>query len=137
MLKIFSFVIFISGIIIAQQLPTPPQQGPEPDMGLLPIQDPTFKNFPLPEEVLLVYASNIDSSLYVKNYYVSTRSIPSVNVIPLNIPQSITYPEGTATLQPGGEDIWGDGNLGWRYVKDTIATPIERYLNNTYVNGQP
>lgn len=136
-IKAFIVLLLISGFIIPQQQPLPPQQGPEPDMGLIPTQSRTYKNFPTPEEVLVVYASNIDSSLYVKNYYVSIRTIPSVNVVPLNIPQSITYPEGTAELRPGGEDIWGNGNLGWRYVKDAIADPIQNYLNTTYVNGQP
>lgn len=139
LLKIFAVIFLISGYTIAQQQPIPPQQGPEPDMGLIPTQNLTYKNFPTPEEVLVVYARNIDSSSYVAQYYASVRNIPDENIIPegLFIPSSITYQEGIATLQAGGEDIWGLGNLGWRYVIDTIATPIQRYLNNTYVNGQP
>jgi uncharacterized protein (TIGR03790 family) len=53
------------------------------------------------------------------------------------VPTTKVYPEGTVTLQQSGEDIWGEGNLGWRYVKDVLADSIEFYLNNTYVNGQP
>ncbi len=136
--KFFAVLLLISGIAMAQE-PTPPQQGPEPDMGLIPTQNPTYKNFPTPDEVLVVYANNSvgDSSRYIKDYYVSVRNIPIVNLVSLDIPQSITYQEGTATLQPGGEDIGGDGNLGWRYVKDAIADPIQNYLNTTYVNDQP
>lgn len=84
-------------------------------MGLIPTQSRTYKNFPTPEEVLVVYANNIDSSLYIKNYYVEVRDIPGENVVELTIPDTITYPEGIATLRPSGEDIWGNGNLGWRY----------------------
>jgi uncharacterized protein (TIGR03790 family) len=87
--------------------------------------------------VLVVYANNVDSSDVIALYYQDTRNIPEVNIMDLTIPDSITYQEGTVRLYQGGEDIRGNGNLGWRYVKDTIATPIERYLNNTYVGGYP
>ncbi|HSW56315.1 MAG TPA: T9SS type A sorting domain-containing protein [Ignavibacteriaceae bacterium] len=124
---------------MAQSQPPPPLQGEEPDITLIPYQSPTYKNFPTPEEVLVVYAQNSigDSSQLVADYYRAKRNIPNVNVFFIDIPQSIVYPEGTAELQPGGEDIWGNGNLGWRYVKDAIADPIENYLNTTLVNGQP
>ncbi len=86
---------------------------------------------------MVVYATNVDSSDDVKNYYINTRNIPSINVIGLSIPDSIVYQEGTVKLFDGREDIRGDGNLGWRYVKDVIADTVEYYLNNTYVYSEP
>ncbi|OIO21492.1 MAG: hypothetical protein COT22_01260 [Ignavibacteria bacterium CG08_land_8_20_14_0_20_37_9] len=76
MIKIFFFVILILGISIAQQQPIPPQQGPQPYIELIPIQNTTHKNFPTPEEVLVVYANNIfgDSSKHIKAYQRLLRS---------------------------------------------------------------
>jgi len=87
--------------------------------------------------IFLVIAQSI--SKHIKDYYVAVRGIPEVNILTdgLFIPNSIIYPEGTVTVEQGGEDIRGEGNLGWRYAKDVIADPIQNYLNTTYVNGQP
>lgn len=41
-LKLFTVLLIVSGIVIAQQQPTPPLQGPEPDMGLIPTQSRTL-----------------------------------------------------------------------------------------------
>jgi len=42
LIKTFAVLFLISSINIAQQQPIPPQQGPEPDMGLIPTQNPTY-----------------------------------------------------------------------------------------------
>ena len=137
---ILVFVFLFSNLLlIAQQegdlLPADP-----PDPQQLRSQDPTYANIATPDEILVVYKNTVgnnDTSESIKDYYVSKRSIPSENVLGLSIPNSVTYQEGTVTLEQGGEDIRGSGNLGWRYVKDTIVIPIERHLNNTYVSGHP
>jgi len=89
---------------------------------------------------LVVYKISVSSdsiSEKIANYYQNKRSIPTVNMKRIDIPQSYTYPEGVATLFDNGEDIRSTGNLGWRYTNDFIAIPIQNYLNNTIVNGQP
>ena len=138
---IFVF-LFSNLLLIAQQWGDSLKYSPPLDPENITSQDPTYSNVVTPEEVLVVYKRTVgtnDTSESIANYYVNKRGIPSVNVIPngLIIPDTITYQEGTVILYQEGEDIRGTGNLGWRYVKDTIATPIERYLNNTYVSGQP
>ncbi len=138
-LLVFLF-LFSNLFLIAQQegdlIDDNPQNLQQPRS-----QDPTYTNVATPEEILVVYKRTIgedDSSEIIANYYATIRNIPSVNIMPgIDIPESITYPEGTATLFQGGEDIRGDGNLGWRYIKDVLADPIESYLNSTYVSGQP
>ena len=136
---LLSFFLFQS-LLIAQSPGDSMMIGNLPDPEQIQTQDPTYKNFPMPEEVLVVYADSTlgDSSRTVAEYYASVRNIPNENIMPgLTIPLSITYPEGTVTVEQGGEDIRGADTLCWRFVRDTIAAPIERYLNNTYVNGQP
>ncbi len=133
---VFAF-LFSNLLLIAQQEGDLIDDDPQ-NIQTMITQDPTYANVVTPDEILIVHASNIDSSNTIAEYYAEIRNIPSVNLMPgIYIPNSITYQEGTVTLHQGGEDIWGDGNLGWRYIKDTIATPIERYLKNTYVSGQP
>jgi hypothetical protein len=46
----------------------------------------TNANIPCPENVLVVYNSNSDTSFMVANYYKNARNIPSSNIIPLTIP---------------------------------------------------
>jgi hypothetical protein len=136
---LLSFLLFQS-LLIAQSPGDSMMVGDAPDPEQIQAQDPTYKNFPTPDEVLVVYADSTlgDSSRTVAEYYSSIRNIPNENLMPgLTIPPSITYPEGTVTVEQSGEDIRGADTLCWRYVRDTIATPIERYLNNTYVNGEP
>lgn len=137
---ILVFVFLFSNLfLIAQQegdlIDDNPQNLQQPRS-----QDPTYSNVVTPEEILVVYKNSVggnDTSESIKDYYVEKRSIPSVNILGLDIPNSIIYQEGTVTLYQGGEDIRGSGNLGWRYVKDVLADTIERYLNNTYVSGHP
>ncbi|NWG28045.1 MAG: TIGR03790 family protein [Ignavibacteriaceae bacterium] len=109
----------------------------EPDLEELLAQDPTNVNFPKPENILVVYSNNVDSSEIVAQYYASIRNIPEVNIKGITIPAIKIYSGDTVIVVQNNEIIRGNGNLGWRYVKDVIADTIEYYLNNTNVNGQP
>jgi uncharacterized protein (TIGR03790 family) len=109
----------------------------EPDLEQLLAQDPTNVNFPKPENILVVYAKNVDSSNTIAEYYSSIRNIPDENIKGINIPAIKIYSGDTVIVVQNNEIIRGNGNLGWRYVKDVIADTIEYYLNNTNVNGQP
>ncbi len=139
---IFSLLLIFSSCLLYAQLQNnlPPQAGPTPDVSTLLLQSPSNENFPTPENILVVYKTSVSSdsiSEKIANYYQNKRGIPTVNMKRIDIPQSYTYPEGVVTLFDNGEDIRGEGNLGWRYTYDVIAAPIQNYLNNTIVNGQP
>jgi len=136
---IFSMLfIFSSCLLYAQQQNNlPPQAGPTPDVSTLLLQSPSNENFPTPENILVVYNQNSQISYDIAQYYKVKRNIPLVNLKDIDILQTKTYPEGVVTLFDQGEDIRSEGNLGWRYTYDVIATPIQDYLNNTIVNGQP
>jgi hypothetical protein len=43
----------------------------------------TNANIPGPENVLVVYNENSDTSVMIKDYYVEARGIPSSNIFPL------------------------------------------------------
>jgi hypothetical protein len=134
---LFYSLLLLSNVLLIAQVPGETMLlGEESEEQLLP-QTPTNTSFPDAERVLVIYATNVDSSNDIKDYYVSRRNIPSVNIKGLNIPPTKVYPEGVVNVEQGGEDIRGVGNLGWRYVKDVLADPIEDYLNETIVNGQP
>jgi len=95
-------------------------------------QFPTFADPPTAENVLVVYRIDHPNSSAIKDHYVDIRSIPSTNVVPINLSQS--YPGISFTNSD--EVIVGEGNLGWQYVKERIADEIENHLNTTYYNGQ-
>ena len=46
-------------------------------------QTPTFADPPKPEHVLVVYNTQSDTSGFIKDYYLSVRNIPAVNVVGL------------------------------------------------------
>ena len=108
-----------------------------PDLEELLAQDPTNVNFPKPENILVVYSNDVDSSEIVAQYYASIRNIPEENIKGINIPTIKVYAGDTVTVVQNNEVILGNGNLGWRYVRDVLADTIEYYLNNTYIGGQP
>ena len=53
------------------------------------IQVPTDAGIPDANHVLVVYNSLSDTSLMVKNYYQNARGIPSSNIVPLPLPDSV------------------------------------------------
>lgn len=133
---IYLFLFFIYPILLIAQEPGDSMLvGDSPDLERLLTQDPTYANFAKPDEVLIVYANNVDSSDIIAEYYQSIRNIPEENKLSLYIPAYKIYQEGTVGLY-FGEELRGEGNLAWRYVKDEIADSIELYLNNTYSGGQ-
>ena len=137
-----SLFLFFNLLVVAQEPGEIMVIGEEPDSAQILPQEPTNAGLPDAERVLVVYANNDfgdDSSHMLAEYYASIRNIPEENVMigGLTIPPSKIYPEGIVNVVQGGEDIQGDGDLGWHYVKDIIADPIENYLNTTIVNGVP
>ena len=101
----------------------------------------TYANIAGPENVLVVYNTNSDTSRYVKDYYVNARNIPSINICALDtLPEdtTITYQGVTHTIEiVGWGDIIRDNNQAmsdtptfhaWKYFLDFIATPIRNYL---------
>jgi len=46
-------------------------------------QPPTYADPPGPENVLVVYNTLSDTSELIKNYYITARNIPAVNVVGL------------------------------------------------------
>lgn len=49
----------------------------------------TPPNIPGPENVLVVYNSNSDTSILIKNYYVNARNIPGKNIKGLDLPRRV------------------------------------------------
>ncbi len=104
----------------------------------------TNANISGPENVLVVYNSNSDTSIMVKNYYVNARGIPTSNIVPLNslIGHNITVNGSThsVSLAEGGNIIrdsvnhlngtWYASPHAWKYFYQYIALPIKEYLIN-------
>ncbi len=100
----------------------------------------TYANIPGPENVLVVYNSLNQTSIDVKAYYQTARSIPTSNIKGLNIPTS-AY-NGAVQLEQEGEVIRRMGScsdygsngvcdtLAWYYFEEYIAGPIRNHLNN-------
>ena len=134
---LFLFIIFFYGALIAQPI------GTQVTYPTLPTQTVTNANVPTAENVLVVYNSGNSTSVEVKNYYVTKRSIPTYNILGISIPSSFTYSTGTVILDQSGELIKNSGtcsesstevcdNIAWQFYKDFIQTPIKNYLNTTY-----
>ena len=51
------------------------------------VEAQTNVNIPGPENVLVVYNENSDTSIMVKNYYVTARDIPESNIVKLPLPR--------------------------------------------------
>lgn len=76
----------------------------------------TYANIAGPENVLVVYNTNSDTSQYVKNYYVNARNIPGSNICPLNLQsQNITVDGVThpVIIADGGNIIRDSLNHEW------------------------
>lgn len=76
---IFFLILFFSNLIFADPGDTLMVDN-EPDLEQLLAQDPTNVNFPKPENILVVYSNDVDSSEIIANYYASVRNIPTVNI---------------------------------------------------------
>ena len=139
--SLIPLVFLLNIVVLSQNGGEALQIGIEPNPDLIPIQTLTNANVPDPENVLVVYRNQRNSSdtlsEYVANYYISKRNIPAKNKLGLDIPLTATYGQDTVILYNEGEDIRGNGNTGWMYVRDFIGSYIENYLNNTIINGAP
>ncbi|HAB51591.1 MAG TPA: hypothetical protein DCE80_05365, partial [Ignavibacteriales bacterium] len=149
--KIFFFVILICmGKAIAQPIEQNYLFNPPP------AQDPTYFNDIKPENVLVVYKrpNDVNDTLgnisrEIKDYYVSKRGIPSINIVKvdgdLGLPlPDIQYYNGESVVLSQDREIIkrnhpcaDDGNngicdtLAFYYYYEKIALPITNYLNNT------
>lgn len=104
----------------------------------------TNANISGPENVLVVYNSNSDTSIMVKNYYVNARGIPTSNIVHLNslISHNITLDGSThsVSLAEGGNIIrdsinhingtWFATPHAWKYFYQYFALPIKQHLIN-------
>ena len=108
-------------------------------------QEPTNAGIPDANRVLVVYNSNSDTSLMVKNYYVAARGIPDpLNVVGLPLPDSIEINFNDISHWVGirqGSDIIRDLNnyyIGtwtptfhaWKYYLDHVYTPIKNWITS-------
>ena len=101
----------------------------------------TYAGLPDSSHVLVVYNELDSTSVQVKNYYQTARSIPASNIVPL-ILDTIAY-DGAVKLVQSGEVIRRMGScsdydsngvcdsLAWYYFEEYIAGPIRNHLNNT------
>lgn len=87
-------------------------------------------------------------SLGIANHYKLVRGISSENLLPLSIPWEKTIGGHRIKVLLQNEIILDqDGNnsqnhttifpQAYEFVKQEITQPIESYLNNTFVNGEP
>lgn len=109
----------------------------------------TNTNIPGPENVLVVYNSNSDTSILIKNYYRDARNIPTSNIFGLNrLIDTLVYDSNSQTthtiqIVQSGEIIkdantqyqWTPAIHSWIYFNDRILKPIRNHLLTTYVNG--
>lgn len=108
---------------------------------LLVIEAQTNANIPGPENVLVVYNSDSDTSIMVKNYYVNAHGIPTSNILGLlnlDFEDTISYPSGNVYMDEYKEVYISDYNkAAWECYVDKIKYPIENHLTSTIVNGVP
>lgn len=105
----------------------------------------TNANIASPENVLVVYNTNSDTSGYVKDYYVNAQNIPTVNICPIEIPHDSTQiivdgvthwvgiRQGTDVIRDiynhNGE-TWFPTYHAWQYYYTYVAAPIKQYIDN-------
>ena len=102
-----------------------------------------------PENVLVVFNNTNTVSQQIANYYKDVRNIPNENIFGINnLPTSIRIDNHLIELIDYYEVIVDrNGNTDndkssiynqtMKYVKQYITQPIEKYLNNTIINGEP
>jgi hypothetical protein len=84
-------------------------------------QFPTFAEPPGPENVLVVFNQDDQTSIIIKDYYMDKRGIPVITH-----KKGITLPPASGiTFEHGVEIIKGEGLTAWNYVKENITDPIE------------
>lgn len=96
------------------------------------IQFPTFAGLPGPENVLVVYNPSSNVSRNIMIHYDSVRNVPDDNIFPLTL---LSPPSGVE-FDHELEIVKGPGLACWTYVKETLADPIEQWLNTHYYNGE-
>lgn len=117
-------------------------------------QEPTYASLPDSSHVLVVYNSLDQTSIDVKDYYKNARRIPELNILPLDLPESIsiTY-EGVEHIvgiddEPHQFELIKDKTNAfpnsatptihaWIYFNDYIVNPIRSALITRFVNGVP
>lgn len=119
-------------------------------------QSPTFAGVPGPENVLVVYNLNSDTSALVANYYKNARGIPQDNILPLDsLPERepLTYngeehiikivqsgdiiQDSTQAEIDSAQSDYQSSFHAWFYFYNHIATKIKDHLEITFVNGVP
>lgn len=150
--SIFSLLLLFLTITFTDIMSQPLTDSLYIEPPLIP-QSATNVNFPEPKHVLVVFR-NDDSAIStmsteIKNYYVQKRGIPVVNILGLDLPEFDYYENHVIQLVQNDEIIkdttqaWADrapyyvgpSIHAWYYFNDKIFTPIQNYLNNTFVSG--
>lgn len=104
----------------------------------------TNANAPGPENVLVVYNTNSDTSILVKNYYRDARGIPESNICPLTslVDHDITVDGVThSVIIAEDENIvrdlvqhntgnWYATSHAWKYFYQYMAEPIKDYIES-------
>ena len=106
-------------------------------------QTPTYAGIPKPENVLVVYNANSDTSFLVANYYKTVRNIPEVNFMRpgLRFPDTTfsvdgaTHAVGLGQVTDNIRDFdnhnsgtWYATEHAWKYFYQFMALPIKNYL---------
>lgn len=109
----------------------------------------TNANIPGPENVLVVYNENSDTSLLIANYYKEARNIPSSNILPLPLPRKVISVGDWSdphVVKLGFDDqnivdstwaVWDSTHCvdtakfhAWQYFIEEVANPIRQHLQN-------
>jgi hypothetical protein len=112
-------------------------------------QSPTFAGPPGPDNVLVVYSSNSDTSLMVANYYKTARGIPASNIIGLDnfsnhdiTIDGVTHPviiaEQGNIIRDELNHEWGTWYAtqhAWKYFYQYIAAPIKQHIAANNLNS--
>ncbi len=116
----------------------------------------TNANIPGPENVLVVYNTLDQNSIFIKDYYKNARNIPTINILGLStladniwLTDSVSHVSHLIKIVQNGEIIkdidqttydsltsGGASFHAYQYFYERIASPIKTYLENTYSNGQ-
>jgi len=112
---------------------------------IIEAQEPTYANVPGPENVLVVYNADSDTSILVKNYYRDSRNIPAVNIINpgLRFPDTtftidgVTHTVGLAQVTDNIRDFnnhnshtWYATEHAWKYFYQYVAAPIKEWITS-------
>jgi uncharacterized protein (TIGR03790 family) len=114
--------------------------------NLTEAQTPTYAGLPRPENVLVVFNANSDTSRMVKDYYKLKRGIPAINIIQpgLDLPDltqitvdGVTHAVGLAQETDIIRDFHQDSIHtatatfhAWQYFITYVRNPIYNYIQN-------